>query len=618
MISAQTLNIRRDARGVVWVELDTPASEVNILTGQVVADIADCLEQLDAGEVSALVFTSAKRNSFINGAQLMLASAVQQPEQIFKLTEPLRRTYQAIADFDAPTIAGVRGSCFGCGVEFSLCFDHRVAADAADTTFYMTEVADYLDGPAFGSTQRLPRLIGLREAVNFLVWGHRLWGRRAERVGLVDRVVDAGQFDRHLDAFVEEVLAGQVSPRQRVRDADEDIAEVVDETRSAIEGLPATYQPVYEGCLELLVSSATKDGALERSDFDAEVRLAGQTLVEPQAQAARSFLYLRQLAERVWVRRAPKSRALTVRQADGDAAVSVFVEELRGRRLGEVDFVAQAEGSADGAAVALWNANATTAPSLPAEAVSVAVELTPIDARPTDAPVTLRRPFSGFSLARSEQRVPSTGTRPLLEIALAGDDVAALPALYKWLDATGFTVVVSTPAQRYAADALFEAFVAPLAAFVADGGAPEDVHATLASFGFVPSPLEWFDAESTPDGLDGVDAGALAMLLETQPGGRDRGAGTARERLVDAIVVSLLAEARRLLADGTLRHASLVDVICRDLLAFPVGKTSLCEYASVARIGAATKHAEALSAWLSTADLREARAYVEEGRDFYM
>ena len=62
----------------------------------------------------------------------------------------------------------MQGNCYGCGVELALRCDHRVAADSADTHFYMTEINDYLFVPIFEATMRLPLLLGLENATRLL------------------------------------------------------------------------------------------------------------------------------------------------------------------------------------------------------------------------------------------------------------------------------------------------------------------------------------------------------------------------------------------------------------------------------------------------------------------
>ncbi len=635
MKTFETLDVKRDERGAVEVCLDTPSSKVNILTGEVVTEIYEVLSELDQSSVSALVFTSAKERSFINGAQLMLASAVQSPESIFGLTRLLRRTYRAVADFDAPTIAAVRGACYGCGAEFSLCCDYRIARDGADTTFYMTEIADYLNGPAFGSTQRLPRIIGIENAVGFLVWGHRLWGARAAEAGLVDRVLDTDRFDDEVDAFIGEVLAGSVAPGERVREDADEIDRVRRATLAEIERLPASYRPLFEECLELLVHSARKPGALDDADFERELHLAGRSLVEPQAEAARSFLYLRQLAERVWVRQLPEHRQLGIRASAEDAQARRLADELAARRVAGVRTLAADETPpADHISLEFVSDRCTSGEDAPTGLFPVGVCTEPVGTRPSWAtPVMVRWPFATFGLERSEQRIPSTGTRPLVEIAVdernADEDARRLIApLFEYLDAAGFSVVVSTPEDGFACDAFYSACLAPLVGYVAAGGEPDDVHMTLSRFGFVPSPLAWLDSDvdlsdlvgrlqqRLPEPLRPQAATALAALLEAGPAQPTE--ASEDSALGDAVTLSLLHAVRSSLDSGLLRHSALADFICRELLAFPVGRASLCEYATVARVEEMLAAREALSRWLPASVFDSARAYADQGRDFYL
>ncbi|WP_168210498.1 enoyl-CoA hydratase/isomerase family protein [Persicimonas caeni] len=622
----KTIHVYRRSRGVVEVELDTPGSEVNILTGAVVGEIYELLASLDASQVSALVFTSAKPRSFINGAQLMLASAVQSADSIFELTELLRRTYRAVAEFDAPTIAAVRGSCYGCGVEFSLCCDYRIAQNGADTTFYMTEIADYLNGPAFGSTQRLPRLLGIEHAIGFLLWGHRLWGDRAQQVGLIDRVLAEESFDAEVDAFVDAIIAGKVEPRAQVRQSTEELNRVREACLDEIDRLPKDYRRLYKDCLALLLHSALKQGPLEDDDFHRELRLAGESLVEPQAEAARSFLYLRQLAERVWVRQIPKRRGWLLGADTSDQTAARFADMLDRRDVSGVRRLGAGEATSADDRVFWLTSQPGEPPRLDAEVTPVGVCLDPIGAAlEWTADVVVRRPFAHAEVDHWETRVPATGTRPLVEIATTPEGTAAIAPLFEYLDAAGHSVIVSTPEDAFAADTFMAAFVAPLVAYVADGGDASAVHTSLSRFGFVPSPLAELAGEADhdalldlvrpqlPEHLRAEASTALEALLDAS-----HTQSTAHPELVDAVVVSLLWATRRALAGGLLRHSTLADVICRELLGFPVGHASLCEYATVERVDSLLDESDTLGRWLAEPALEDARAFVDEGRNFYL
>ncbi|MFU8805612.1 MAG: enoyl-CoA hydratase/isomerase family protein, partial [Bradymonadaceae bacterium] len=126
---------------------------------------------------------------------------------VFPLTDLLRQAYRAVNELDMMTVAAVHGSCYGCGVEFVLNCDHRLVADSGHTQFYMTELADYLNTPAFGSTQRLVRIMPLPEAVDFLMWGKRLRAEEAVASGLASAVLPWQNFEESTAAVVDDILA---------------------------------------------------------------------------------------------------------------------------------------------------------------------------------------------------------------------------------------------------------------------------------------------------------------------------------------------------------------------------------------------------------------------------
>jgi len=89
-----------------------------------------------------------------------------------------------------PILAALHGAVFGGGLELALCADVRIADETAQLG--QLEVRWGIM-PGAGGTQRLPRLVGLGVALELVMTGDPIDAHRAERVGLVNRVVPAGQ-----------------------------------------------------------------------------------------------------------------------------------------------------------------------------------------------------------------------------------------------------------------------------------------------------------------------------------------------------------------------------------------------------------------------------------------
>jgi enoyl-CoA hydratase/carnithine racemase len=89
-----------------------------------------------------------------------------------------------------PILAALQGAVFGGGLELALCADVRIADETA--LLGQLEVRWGLM-PGAGATQRLPRLVGLGVALELVMAGDPIDAARAERIGLVNRVVPKGR-----------------------------------------------------------------------------------------------------------------------------------------------------------------------------------------------------------------------------------------------------------------------------------------------------------------------------------------------------------------------------------------------------------------------------------------
>jgi enoyl-CoA hydratase len=95
-----------------------------------------------------------------------------------------------LAGLPAPVVAAINGLAVGGGLELALACDIRVAGDSAKLG--APEVS-YGLMPAYGGTQRLARLVGVAKAKELVFTGAMIGAAEALRIGLVGRVVPAGQ-----------------------------------------------------------------------------------------------------------------------------------------------------------------------------------------------------------------------------------------------------------------------------------------------------------------------------------------------------------------------------------------------------------------------------------------
>ena len=178
---------RRDRIAVLV--FDQPGQAVNTLTMEVGEELLELLERLRRDDsVDAVVLASEKKDTFIAGADIDQFVALRTKEEARRLSTAGQRLIERLAVFPKPLVAAIHGVCLGGGLEVALAARYRVASDAPSTQLGLPEVQLGII-PAAGGCQRLPRLVGLRAALDMILTGRKVRVSQALRMGLVDEVV---------------------------------------------------------------------------------------------------------------------------------------------------------------------------------------------------------------------------------------------------------------------------------------------------------------------------------------------------------------------------------------------------------------------------------------------
>lgn len=198
-----------DADGIAWVTFADPDRRMNVLDEGVMARLEKHLvwltDQVD--EVRAVVFSSGKPDSFIAGADIEAIGGLQGPEDAEAKAREGQRVFQILHDLPVPTIAAIHGICLGGATELALACDFRIASSDARTRIGLPEVQLGLL-PGWGGTTRLPRLIGLRAALDMMLTGKRVRARSARKSGLVDEIIPPEGFRETVRKAVLRILDG--------------------------------------------------------------------------------------------------------------------------------------------------------------------------------------------------------------------------------------------------------------------------------------------------------------------------------------------------------------------------------------------------------------------------
>src|SRR5947209_936153 len=183
--------IERDGDlAVIWFDL--PGEKVNKFSSTVMMEFAGIVDEMEkAREVKRIVLASGKPSIFIAGADVTEFTQATSAELAKEFTRFGQQTFHRFSKLPQVTVAAINGAALGGGCEIALSCDWRVMSDSPKAQIGLPEVKLGIF-PAWGGTTKLPRLIGLPAALDVILNGKTVDGKRAKRMGLVDEVVPAG------------------------------------------------------------------------------------------------------------------------------------------------------------------------------------------------------------------------------------------------------------------------------------------------------------------------------------------------------------------------------------------------------------------------------------------
>ena len=199
--------------GIGVITVNNPP--VNALSPGVPEGIVENVERGNADPaIKAMVLIGAGR-SFIAGADIRTFGTNRPPPV------PGRRPHQILDASAKPVVAAIHGYALGGGLEIALSSHYRIAVPGAKVG-----LPEVLIGilPGSGGTQRLPRLIGPKAAMEMIVSGRHVPADEAKGLGIVDELVEEGA-DLRQAAIVMARRVAEIKPLPRIRDRDDKLAE---------------------------------------------------------------------------------------------------------------------------------------------------------------------------------------------------------------------------------------------------------------------------------------------------------------------------------------------------------------------------------------------------------
>ncbi|WP_422410550.1 MULTISPECIES: fatty acid oxidation complex subunit alpha FadB [unclassified Endozoicomonas] len=201
--------------GIAELRFDLDGESVNKFNRLAIEDLNAAVQAIKSdGTIKGVVLTSGKEGVFIVGADIkeFTSNFRQEESELMEMVMGVNQTFSSFEDLDMPTVAAINGSALGGGFEICLCADYRVLSNKGGVGLPEVKLGIY---PGWGGTVRLPRLIGVDNAIEWIAAGREQKPDAALKVGAVDAVVETEKLVDSAVAIIKRCLAGELDYNAR-------------------------------------------------------------------------------------------------------------------------------------------------------------------------------------------------------------------------------------------------------------------------------------------------------------------------------------------------------------------------------------------------------------------
>jgi enoyl-CoA hydratase/carnithine racemase len=183
-----TIHVTRDGPAAV-LRFNRPDKR-NAISFQMMNEIEDALATLNQEDgVRGIIFTGGDK-FFSAGMDLNAANELGSPKSFMNFMNHWRRLNRAQEENSKPIIAAIEGFCLTGGLELALACDLRIGADNSTYAITSSKIGTVAGA---GGTQRLPRIVGISNALEMLFSADQFDAEHAYRIGLINKKVGSGQ-----------------------------------------------------------------------------------------------------------------------------------------------------------------------------------------------------------------------------------------------------------------------------------------------------------------------------------------------------------------------------------------------------------------------------------------
>lgn len=271
LMQGQFIQVDAAGDGIYEVIFDRQDEAINKFDQAALEELGSTIEKVAAFDELKGVFFTSRKSTFIVGADIteFIQMFSHSEEDVYKHILSHHAIFNAIEDLPCPTVAAINGIAVGGGMELVLTCDYRIMTP--DAKVGLPEVKLGLN-PGWGGTVRLPRLIGVDNANEWICAGGNNSADKALKEGAVDAVVDADQLRASAIDLLNKCNAGDFDYKARRVEKQSPVGlnhiehmMAFESAKGVIAGKAGPHYPAPMQALKTMKKSVTmdRDGAIE-------------------------------------------------------------------------------------------------------------------------------------------------------------------------------------------------------------------------------------------------------------------------------------------------------------------------------------------------------------------
>lgn len=303
-ISSAEQSIRLEKQdGIALLVFDQLKEKANKFSTPNMLRLFELLTQIeDDKSIRAVVAISRKPSIFIAGADINEIQSLAEGKVPVEDLMKLQSVFTYLENLPVPVIAAIHGACMGGGTEFILACDYRMASDGPETKIALPEVMLGVL-PGWGGTQRMPRLIGLEKSLDMILTGKAVDGKKAKKMGLVDKVAPVEFLEEKAIAWARELAKKGKKREVHGPDMKERVLEIVpggkwvmfDQAKKQVLAKSKGNYPAPLKIIEVL--KQTYGGSLEKG-LKVEAEAFSELVRTPESQNLIRIFFLQEKTKR--------------------------------------------------------------------------------------------------------------------------------------------------------------------------------------------------------------------------------------------------------------------------------------------------------------------------------